>query len=167
MLENKADKAELITRAVGFLMTGAALRRITSVGKDLQDHPFKPSTYHQHISNISLNHGLQYRLRDVWLWCLHKWFGGGLGDPKGFFQPKWFCESVMSSPRNVYVFKCVFFLGSEKLITIEMFYLKEAALQMYFTVVSLKCCLSMKPSITFLYIAGITCHLLWPELETN
>lgn len=44
--DNKQNKAELITREVEFLMAGAALHRI----KDLQDHPFKLSTYCEYIS---------------------------------------------------------------------------------------------------------------------
>lgn len=44
--DNKQNKAELITREVEFLMARAALHRI----KDLQDHPFKLSTYCEYIS---------------------------------------------------------------------------------------------------------------------
>ena len=53
---------------------------------------------------VSISKGI---LREVWIWCIGKWFNGGLSsvrmmaeldDCMGFFQPRWFHDST---PRKI------------------------------------------------------------------
>ena len=59
-----------------------------------------------------LSHHPWRYLKDLWMWCLGTWCGGGLdgvrvmvglGGLKGHFQPKWFCDymTVQCTPKSI------------------------------------------------------------------